>query len=186
GGWFLYDILCRTKLIAKPMLFAALGFSVTTGIAWGLCQVMAPRAAYIHVGAMLGTIMAANVFRVIIPSQKQLVKAASEGREPDLRLGQHAGLRSRHNNYITLPVLFIMISNHYPSTFAHQWNWFILAGISLAGALVRHYFNIRHLPHRNVWILPVAAVVMIISAVIAMPRIKSPSIAGDGSEQPAV
>src|SRR5690606_5542826 len=123
------DGLCRTLLIAKPLTFGAIGFALTTAIAFGLSQVMASRAAYIHVGAMLGTIMAANVFRVIIPSQKQLVAAASRGAEPDLSLGRNAGLRSRHNNYITLPVLFIMISNHYPSTFAHHWNWVILAGI---------------------------------------------------------
>ena len=106
--------------------------------------------------------MAANVFRVIIPSQKNMVNAALNNKLPDLNQGISAKTRSIHNNYITLPVLFIMISSHYPFTYGHKYNWLILAIISIIGALVRHYFNLRNKKQYKPWILPVAAIGMIL------------------------
>jgi uncharacterized membrane protein len=156
-GWVVYDLMCKSPLVKKPVLFTSLSIGLAIGAAFFLCHTLGARAAYIHMGAMLGTIMAANVFFVIIPSQRALVDAAIKGEALNPQLGINAGLRSRHNNYITLPVLFIMVSNHYPSTFGHTFNWLVLGGIALVGASIRHYFNIRHLPEKKVWILPIAA-----------------------------
>ena len=129
GSWFLYDLLCKSELKNNPKLFAATGFLLLVLISYFLSHVFDGRAAFIHVGALLGTIMVGNVFFIIIPSQKALVSAAIEGKPLDERLGKNAGLRSLHNNYITLPVVFIMISNHFPSTFGNAYNWAILTGI---------------------------------------------------------
>ena len=157
-GWVVYDVLCRTPLLKKPTLMLLVMFGFLTACAYGLSLFLAPRAAYIHVGAMIGTMMAGNVFFVIIPGQKRLVAAAEAGKEPDPWQGIYAGLRSRHNNYFTLPVLFIMISNHFPSTYGHELNWLVLAGISAIGIAVRHHFNVRHLTNQWVWTLPAALV----------------------------
>jgi uncharacterized membrane protein len=136
-------------------------FALATGVALLLTRYLGSRAAYIHVGALLGTLMAANVFRVIIPGQRVMVDAMTRGAEPDPRPGRDAARRSLHNNYMTLPVLFIMVSNHYPMTYGHAWNWAILAALALIGAGVRHWFNLRGQGRRNAWILPVAAVAMV-------------------------
>ncbi|MGA9575887.1 MAG: urate hydroxylase PuuD, partial [Lysobacterales bacterium] len=109
------------------------------------------RAAYIHVGAAIGTIMVANVFRVIIPAQKDLVHAVTENRVPDAGKARKALQRSRHNNYFTLPVLFIMISGHFPATYGNRYNWLVLLVFSLAAVAIRHYFNIRHLAGFRAW-----------------------------------
>ena len=130
-GWLVYDLACRTRLIGRPGYMSAAGIAVIAGVAYLLTRVMAPDAAYVHVGAMIGTWMAGNVFRVIIPSQKRMVAAMERGEEPDAADGRHAGIRSRHNNYLTLPVLFIMVSNHFPSTWSHSWNWVILGGLAV-------------------------------------------------------
>ncbi len=159
-GWLLYDLVCKTPIVKNGMLFAILGFLVITGFAWAFTQVFAPRAAYIHVGALLGTFMAGNVFFVIIPAQKAMVNAAIAGKEVDARLGQNARLRSFHNNYMTLPVLFIMISNHFPSTFGHEYNWAILAAISLASAIFKHFLNIIESGRYAAWVFPIAAMMM--------------------------
>src|SRR5204862_493471 len=129
--------------------------------AWALSRVMSPRAAYLHVGAAIGTIMAANVLMVIIPSQQAMVAALARGQPPDAQRGKQAALRSLHNNYLTLPVLFIMVSNHYPATYGSWLNWAILAGLSVVGALTRHWFNLRNQGRRAVWILPAAALGMV-------------------------
>jgi len=170
GGWFLYDGMCRSPLRHKPVLFAVIGFGLMTTAAWGLCQVFGSRAAYIHVGAILGTMMAANVFRVIIPNQRIMVDAMINGEEPDTSLGEAGALRSLHNNYITLPVLFIMVSNHYPMTYGHEWNWAVLAVIALVGAGTRHYFNLKSRGEQSVWILPVAALAMVALAFVTRPQ----------------
>jgi len=161
SSWFLYDFLCKSKIINNSFLFTTICFSIAVIVSYILTNIYGARAAYIHVGAALGTIMAANVFRVIIPSQKEMVNAAINNKLPDLNKGISAKQRSIHNNYITLPVLFIMISSHYPFTFGHQYNWAILAIISIIGALVRHYFNLRNKRQHKKWILPVAALGMI-------------------------
>jgi uncharacterized membrane protein len=142
---------------------------ILTAAAFGYSQVLTGRAAYIHVGALIGTIMAANVFFVIIPSQRVMVEAMSRGEAPEPRPGVEAARRSLHNNYLTLPMVFIMVSNHFPSTFAGEWNWALLAGLGLTGALVRHWFNLRGQGHRNVWILPAAVAAMLALAVVAAP-----------------
>ena len=137
-----------------------------------LTNVFGSRAAYIHVGACLGTIMAANVFRVIIPSQKNMVEAALTSKKTDLQKSIDAKTRSIHNNYITLPVLFIMMSSHFPFTYGHKYNWLILALISIIGATVRHYFNLRNKKQYKVWILPLAALGMIfLMFYVSFPKI---------------
>lgn len=168
-AWFIYDALCRSPLIKKPYLFSSLLSALLIGLAWGYTQIFAPRAAYIHVGAAIGTIMAANVFRVIIPSQKVLVANAEKGLPGDEALGKAAGLRSLHNNYLTLPLLFIMISNHYPMTYGHKQPWLILAAITVIGALARHFFNLRNKGRENHLLLPIAALGMMALAFVTRP-----------------
>tara|TARA_B100001123_G_C15257781_1_gene1005381 strand:- start:44 stop:1255 length:1212 start_codon:yes stop_codon:yes gene_type:complete len=162
GSWFIYDYLCKSKLINHNVLFTIICFLIAVSASYFLSKIYGSRAAYIHVGACLGTIMAANVFRVIIPSQKNMVNAALNNQKPDLVQGINAKNRSIHNNYITIPVLFIMISSHYPFTYGHEYNWLILAIISIIGASVRHYFNLRNKKQYKIWILPAAALGMIL------------------------
>ncbi len=168
-GWVVYDALCRSPLVARPAVFSAVSFALVAASAYGLSQVFSGRGAYIHVGAMLGTLMAANVFAVIIPSQREMVDAMEAGREPDAARGKDAARRSLHNNYMTLPVLFIMVSNHFPTTFATEANWAILAAIVLAGAGIRHWFNLRGQGQRNVYLLPAAAVILLGLAFVTYP-----------------
>ena len=165
-GWFVYDRLCRTRLMEHPAWFTVVGFAAVTAAAWGYSQVLTGRAAYIHTGALMGTLMAGNVFRVIIPSQRLMVEVMSRGEEPDPGPGRHAARRSLHNNYLTLPVVFVMISIHFPVTFGHRWNWALLATLTLVGMGVRHWFNLRGRQRRNVWILPAATLVMVALAAI--------------------
>jgi uncharacterized membrane protein len=143
GGWFIYDILCRSSLLARPKLFGLIGFVILVAISYGLTKFLSGRAAFIHVGALLGTIMAGNVFFVIIPSQKALVHAAKNNLPVDVSKGKYAGLRSLHNNYITLPVIFVMISNHFPGTYSPAFNWAILAVLTIGSVSVRHYINLH-------------------------------------------
>ncbi|NAW57303.1 hypothetical protein CAG64_07350 [Vibrio sp. V38_P2S17PM301] len=169
AGWFIYDLLCDSPLGKTPALLGLVLFVLLVGAAYGLSQVFSGRGAYIHVGAIIGTIMVGNVFRVIMPAQRGLVKAIEENREPDPLLPAKGLLRSRHNNYLTLPVLFIMISNHFPSTYGSEYNWAILAGLAVFSILVRHYFNTRHGSQKYAWTIPVAALGMITLAFITSP-----------------
>ncbi|MEC7947350.1 MAG: urate hydroxylase PuuD [Myxococcota bacterium] len=180
-GWVVYDLLCRSPLARAPAMFAAVGFLLMTGAAYGLSQVFSARAAYIHVGAMMGTMMALNVFFVIIPGQRAMVDAMTRGEEPDVSKGAAGSLRSLHNNYLTLPVLFIMISNHFPFTYGHESGWVLLAALALIGAGVRHWFNLSGRGERNVWILPVAAVAMSALAFVS----HGPSPPAETAEVPA-
>ena len=178
-SWLFYDLLCRSPLGHNGVLPALLIFSWFLALAWFLSETLAARAAYIHVGAAIGTLMVANVFFVIIPSQKDLVNAVAEHREPDAARGKNALLRSRHNNYFTLPVLFIMISNHYAGTYGHAWSWAVLAAISLAGVGIRHWFNVRHLPGHNRWVLPLS-ILLLAGLIAAMrPSAAPPRAAGE-------
>ena len=161
GSWLIYDFLCKSSLINNIFLFSIMSLILATLISYLLTKIYGSRTAYIHVGACLGTIMAGNVFRVIIPSQKKMVEAALSNQKEDLDDGISAKNRSIHNNYMTLPVLFIMISSHFPFTYGHEFNWLILILISIIGALVRHYFNLKNKKKHKVWILPVAALGMI-------------------------
>lgn len=154
-SWFIYDLLCKSSLKDKPLVLGIIVFAYLSILAFVLSQLLSPRAAYIHVGAAIGTIMAANVFFVIIPAQKELVKALNENSIPDSSHGANGLLRSRHNNYLTLPVLFIMISNHFPSTYGNQYNWLVLIAVSIVGILARHYYNVRHIK-KALWMLPTA------------------------------
>ena len=143
-GWIVYDLLCKSPLANNERLFAVVLMVAVTVLAWGLCQLFSGRGAYIHFGAVLGTIMVANVFFVIIPGQRRMVDSYAKGEPPDPVDGIRAKQRSVHNTYFTLPVLFVMTSNHYAMTYSHEYNWLILAAITLAGALIRIYFVARH------------------------------------------
>jgi uncharacterized membrane protein len=169
AGWFIYDVLCDSPLGKRPALLGLILFVLLIGAAFGFSKVFSGRGAYLHVGAIIGTIMVGNVFRIIMPAQRALVAAIAENRTPDPSLPAKGLLRSRHNNYFTLPVLFIMISNHFPSTYGSQYNWLILAGIAVLAVLVRHYFNTRHNSHKFAWTLPVAALGMICLAYVTGP-----------------
>ena len=153
------------------MLFALLALA-----AWGLTQVFSARGAFIHYGAMLGTIMAANVAHIIIPGQRRMVAAMSEGRAPDARDGAMGKQRSVHNTYFTLPAVFTMFSAHYPMT----WHWLALAGLTLAGALVRVWFLMRHRGKAPLWILLVGIAFIGITAFLLKPRSETgPAVAFD-------
>jgi len=169
-GWFVYDLLCDSPLGKTPALLGLVLFVLVIVACWGYSQIFSGRAAYIHTGALIGTIMVGNVFRIIMPAQRALVKAIEESRTPDPILPAKGLLRSRHNNYFTLPVLFIMISNHFPSTYGSQYNWLILAALGALSVLVRHYFNTRHDSNRFAWALPAAAVGMICLAFVLSPN----------------
>lgn len=175
-GWLVYDGLCKSPLIKKPILFAIIGFLLLVGVSYFLSTVFSSRAAYIHVGALIGTIMAWNVYFVIIPSQKALVKAAVLGKPLDPSLGKKAGERSLHNNYFTLPVIFIMISNHFPSTYGHEFNWIILMVLTLASAGIKHFWNLLERGERSRFILPVSIIALISLALVTSPAFEK---AGD-------
>ncbi|MFT5043446.1 MAG: putative membrane protein [Porticoccaceae bacterium] len=167
-GWIVYDQLCKSSLGSKESTLSLAMLVFVCFAAWGLCQIFSGRGAYLHYGAMLGTIMVANVFFVIMPGQRDLVAAKSEGRAPDPSHGVRAKQRSVHNTYFTLPVLFVMISNHYAMTWGHSYNWLILIALSLAGALIRVYFVQRHHGKETLTPLVVAAVlIMAVAAAIA-------------------
>ncbi len=168
-AWVLYDLLCKTALVKQSILFAIIGFIICVGFAWFYCRVFSARAAYMHFGAMLGTLMAANVFFVIIPAQKAMVKAASLGLPLNPQLGKNALLRSVHNNYFTLPVLFVMISNHFPTTFGYEYPWVILAIITLGTAGVKHYLNQKEKGQLSVWVLPASILILLAAAYISAP-----------------
>jgi uncharacterized membrane protein len=187
ASWFAYDLLWRSALGERIWLAGGISLLLVVAITFGLTQVFSARAAYVHVGAMLGTLMVGNVFRVIMPAQRELVAATGEGREQDASLSAFAEQRSLHNNYMTLPVLFVMISNHYPSTYGHPFNWAILLVLFLAGALVRYYFNVRHKRGNLVsaWALAIAALAMVALFLVTSPE-RAPEGAGEaeGGEDP--
>jgi uncharacterized membrane protein len=133
-AWIVYDLICMTPLVRSEMAFALVAYIMIVAIIYGLVHVMSGRAAYIHVGAMFGTIMAANVWMRILPAQRRMIAAAREGKKPDERLAARAKLRSKHNTYMVVPLVFTMISNHFPSaTYGDKYNWAILALLILAG-----------------------------------------------------
>ncbi len=164
ASWLIYDGLCRSPLRHNsPAMFACL-FVLLIAAAWGLGQVFSPRAAFLHVGAMIGTIMTGNVFFIIIPNQRIVVQDLKAGRIPDAKFGIIAKLRSTHNNYLTLPVLFLMISNHYPMTFGHPMAWAVIAFILPIGAIIRDYFNAHDRGEhgkRLAWQWPSAALLLL-------------------------
>lgn len=171
AGWLIYDLLCKSPLRKYPLYFALTGIAVLAGFAWFYSQVFSGRAAFIHFGAMIGSIMAANVFFVIIPSQKAMVKAARRGLMPDGQKGKNALFRSIHNNYFTLPVLFVMVSNHFPSTFGHTYQWIVLSLISVGAAGIKHWLNLREQGRLSVWVLPGSVILLLAVAYVTAPAI---------------
>ncbi len=143
-GWVVYDALARLLIERSQLLFGIVYYAFVVAVAWGLGELLPGRAAYIHVGAMIATTMSANVFFWIIPGQRRMVAQMQRGETPEAIHGKRAKQRSVHNNYLTLPVLFCMISNHYALTYGHPQAWLVLALILLAAVLIRHYFNQRH------------------------------------------
>ncbi|ODT08040.1 MAG: cysteine desulfurase [Mesorhizobium sp. SCN 65-20] len=143
-GWVVYDQLCKSRLSDNDTLLMLILYGIVVFMAWGYTQLFTGRAAFLHLGAFTATIMSANVFMIIIPNQKIVVADLIAGRTPDPKYGKIAKTRSTHNNYLTLPVLFFMLSNHYPLAFGTQFNWIIASLIFIIGVLIRHYFNTVH------------------------------------------
>jgi uncharacterized membrane protein len=150
-GWLVYDRLCKSPLGNDDNRLAAVGFVFLVVLAFLFTLIFSGRGAYMQMGALVGTMMVANVFLVIIPNQKKVVTTLLGGGDPDPKLGREAKQRSMHNNYLTLPVLFLMISNHYPLAFASRFNWLIFAVVLIVGALIRHFYNERHAGRPNPW-----------------------------------
>ena len=178
GGWIVYDLLCKSPLGKDDDILGGVLLVLIGILAWGLCQLYSGRGAYIHFGAVIGTIMVANVFFVIIPGQREMVNAASRGEEPAPGPGIRAKQRSVHNTYFTLPVLFVMISNHYAMTYGHEYNWLILIAISLAGALIRVYFVARHKGRASPVSIIVAVLILFAVAAAIAPKSKAASAGG--------
>jgi uncharacterized membrane protein len=164
-AWVLYDVACRVLRIEA--LMAVFLFGLVMASAYGASEVFSGRAAYLQVGAMLGTIMAANVLFNIIPAHWDLIRAKEADEPPDPAPGLEAKRRSVHNNYLTLPVVFAMISNHFPFTYGHDQGWLVLVALVVIGAFVRHFFNLRH-AGRNAWWIPVTASVAVVALAVAI------------------
>lgn len=167
GGFVMYELACRSPLGNKALFFAICLAAFIAFMCWLSTQWFSGRGAYIHVGALVGTIMVANVFLVIMPSQRKMVNAVSNGLDIDPKWGAGAKLRSVHNNYFTLPLLFIMISNHYPQTYQHEMNWLVLVLIMAISAWIRHFFNLKHQGQHKPGILVSGAAAMALLAVWA-------------------
>ena len=164
-GWILYDLMCKSALGDHPTVLMLLLFVILVVMSYGYNQVFTGRAAMLHLGAFTATIMTANVFFIIMPNQRIVVKDLQDGHTPDAKYGKIAKLRSMHNNYLTLPVIFLMLSNHYPLAFATEYSWIIASLIFLTGVTIRHYFNTMHKtgkgPH---WTWAVTVLLMIVIA----------------------
>ncbi|NNE80143.1 MAG: urate hydroxylase PuuD [Silicimonas sp.] len=164
-GWLAYDFMCKSRLSEQPTILMLLLFIILVAMSWGYNQIFTGRAALLHLGAFTATIMTANVFFQIMPNQRIVVEDLKAGRTPDAKYGKIAKVRSTHNNYLTLPVVFLMLSNHYPLAFATEYSWIIASLIFLTGVTVRHYFNTMHAtgsgPH---WTWAVTVILMIIIA----------------------
>ena len=166
-GWIVYDLLCKSKLGEKPAALAAVGFAFIVLMAWAFQQVFSPRGAFIHTGALMATIMTGNVFLVIIPNQRKVIASLMRGEEADPRYGKIGKIRSTHNNYLTLPVVFLMISGHYPLVWSGPYAVAVVALILVAGAFVRHFYNLRHLGQGNFWWMWIVAALAVALAIAA-------------------
>ena len=182
AGVVVYEALCRT--VSGERAFTAIGAVVVLATCWGLTQVFSGRGAFMQMGAMLGTIMAANVAHVIIPSQKRLVSAKREGRALDPAPGLEAKRRSVHNNYLTLPVLLAMISPHFAFLYAHADTWAILFALFVAGALIRHWFNLRN-RGRNVPAVPALALAILAGVAVAVAPLTRLTVGGPSGPIPS-
>jgi uncharacterized membrane protein len=170
-GWLLYDQMCKSKLSDHPNVLMLLLFVILVIMSWGYNQIFTGRAALLHLGAFTATIMTANVFFQIMPNQRIVVADLKAGRTPDAKYGKIAKVRSTHNNYLTLPVVFLMLSNHYPLAFGTEYSWIIASLIFLTGVTIRHYFNTMHAtgtgPH---WTWAVTVLLMIAIAWLSSVR----------------
>jgi uncharacterized membrane protein len=175
-GWFVYDVLCRLFEKNDALLWTAIGIFLLV-FDWGFFHIFGGRAAFIHVGAVIGTIMVWNVFFIIIPGQRKVVRQLRAGEVPDARPGFLGKQRSVQNTYFTLPVLFIMISNHYPMTYSGPYGWLVLAGISIAGVLVRRFYVLTHFK-KVVIALPVAAMILLALIAWAIAPRTAPAASG--------
>jgi len=161
-GWLAYDALCKSKLGENPTLLMLILFGILVAMSWGYNQIFTGRAALLHLGAFTATIMTANVFFQIMPNQRIVVADLKAGRTPDAKYGKIAKLRSTHNNYLTLPVIFLMLSNHYPLSFGTDYAWIIASLIFLTGVTIRHYFNTMHATGAGPnWTWAATAVIMV-------------------------
>ena len=164
-GWAAYDTLCRVFVKANQTVLMVALFVVLVGMSWFYTQVFSGRAALLHLGAFTATIMSANVFMVIMPNQRVVVGDLKAGRVPDEKYGKIAKQRSTHNNYLTLPVIFLMLSNHYPLVFATEYNWIIASLVFLMGVAIRHWFNTKHARKGNPhWTWGVTALLFVLIA----------------------
>jgi uncharacterized membrane protein len=169
AGWVVYDQLCKSWIGEDTARLALVGFALLVAAAFGYTHLFSGRGAFIHVGALVGSIMVGNVFFIIIPNQRIVVRELLAGRAPDPALGAAAKQRSVHNNYLTLPVVFTMLSNHYAFTYTGRWSWLVLAAVFIASFLVRHWFNTKHtgaVPDWRLW--PAAAVPIVLAAVLTL------------------
>jgi uncharacterized membrane protein len=150
-AWLVYEALCRSALGRHEVALALVGYIFLVALTYAFTHVFSGRGAFTQIGALIGTIMVANVFVIIIPNQKKTVAALLVGKEPDPALGEQAKQRSVHNNYLTLPVIFLMVANHYPLMFATRFNWLIVAIVLAIGPVIRHFFNSRHEGKGSPW-----------------------------------
>ena len=188
GVWTLYSLLCRSPLAANPTILMLVLYAMLVALSWGFHQIFTGRAAFIHLGAITATIMSANVFMVIIPNQKIVVADLRAGRTPDAKYGRIAKLRSTHNNYLTLPVIFLMLSGHYPLAFATEYSWLIASLVFLMGVTIRHYFNSRHARAGNprwTWVAT-SAIFIIIMALSIWPAMHDDNDGGMNTDDMAM
>jgi uncharacterized membrane protein len=181
-GLAVYEGLCRSPLVRNEVAFALILFLVLALAAWSLTQVFSGRGVFIHFGAILGTIMTGNVAHVIIPGQRELVRAKQEGRQPDERYAVAGKQRSVHNTYFTLPVIFTMISGHHAFTFGQRWNWLVLIAMTLAGALIRLWFVARHKGRAPAWTVVLGLILVGVVMVMLVPRPQTSAEAVEFSE----
>jgi uncharacterized membrane protein len=168
AGWFIYDGLCRSPVGRNTNLLLTIGFVFLVATCYGFTHVFSGRGTFLQMGAMIGTMMIANVWLVIIPNQKKVIAALIAGEKPDPALGEQGKLRSVHNNYLTLPVVLVMIGNHYPLMFATRYNWLIFAIVLIVGAVIRHFYNVRHAGGGNPWwTWAVAAIGMVLIVLLS-------------------
>ena len=162
-SYLIYDLLCKSRLGQKPTLLMVLLYLILVLAAWGYTQIFTGRAAFLHLGAITATIMSCNVFLVIIPNQKIVVADLINNKTPDPKYGKIAKLRSTHNNYLTLPVIFLMLSNHYPLAFGTEYNWVIASLVFLMGVTIRHYFNSMHARSSNpTWTWAITIIIFLV------------------------
>jgi uncharacterized membrane protein len=180
-AWALYEAACRSRFAGHELAFVLAGYIFLVGLTYAFTHVLSGRGAFNQIGAIIGTIMVANVFMVIIPNQRKMVAALLAGETPDPKLGKVGKQRSVHNNYLTLPVIVLMISNHYPLLFATRYNWVIVAIVLALGPVIRHFFNSRHAGHGSPWwVWGVAAAGM---AAIAVLSAAGPRDAGTATRE---